>query len=551
MKPFNLSQYMLTLSQAAGAGLVGYNASNTYPAGSVGAAIKANAAMLPSATLTPGSVAFAGAGGRLAEDNANFFWDDANNRLGIGMNNPALPLQVKDTIGVKSVATGYTSIFLDGFRNYGLQALPSADGGGGLRFIDNTATRELLRFKVDGSTSIPSSVAAVSFSISPASNFYLGALGASAHPLINWDANDYTEYDQANNALNFVIAGAMPLQVMTHAVNVENLAASTSITAGVDITAVRDVIASRNMAVANAIYTQNGPGFGPAVFIGNDCGLWDVNIADCFAIRGNTNNNNGYITFGTNNIRLGCNANDNRLIYGAGTFAYGMVQSQATGLSCGFQMWNPNVGHDYRLIAKDAGHLAITNETIGVEYVAHRADGNTYAYNDWYFQNSISVTFSVFGGGYNGSVAGTHTFLERNGTCIGTWTTNTDYNAFVFNRLGPTVGTVWCTAGGTSYNSSSDVRLKTNIIDSPLDTGAIIDVLKVRAFDWRDHDEHVRLGFVAQEVFPIYPEAVTIPTIEDDPELHPWTMDVAKFVPLLIKEMQALRARVAELEAKP
>lgn len=38
------------------------------------------------ATFTPGSVIFAGASGVLAEDNANLFWDDSGDRLGIGIN---------------------------------------------------------------------------------------------------------------------------------------------------------------------------------------------------------------------------------------------------------------------------------------------------------------------------------------------------------------------------------------------------------------------------------------------------------------------------------
>lgn len=41
---------------------------------------------------TPGSVLFVGAGGVLAEDNANLFWDDVNQRLGIGTNAPAVGL---------------------------------------------------------------------------------------------------------------------------------------------------------------------------------------------------------------------------------------------------------------------------------------------------------------------------------------------------------------------------------------------------------------------------------------------------------------------------
>lgn len=41
------------------------------------------AADLPATGFTQGSVIFAGAAGVLTEDNANFFWDDANNRLGL------------------------------------------------------------------------------------------------------------------------------------------------------------------------------------------------------------------------------------------------------------------------------------------------------------------------------------------------------------------------------------------------------------------------------------------------------------------------------------
>ncbi|OHB13696.1 MAG: hypothetical protein A3G05_02080 [Candidatus Zambryskibacteria bacterium RIFCSPLOWO2_12_FULL_45_14] len=39
-------------------------------------------------SATEGSVLFAGASGVLAQDNANFFWDDTNNRLGIGSTTP-------------------------------------------------------------------------------------------------------------------------------------------------------------------------------------------------------------------------------------------------------------------------------------------------------------------------------------------------------------------------------------------------------------------------------------------------------------------------------
>jgi len=52
---------------------------------------------LPS--LTSGSVLFSN-GSTIAQDNASFFWDDTNNRLGIGLNNPDYALTVAGSINV-------------------------------------------------------------------------------------------------------------------------------------------------------------------------------------------------------------------------------------------------------------------------------------------------------------------------------------------------------------------------------------------------------------------------------------------------------------------
>lgn len=43
---------------------------------------------ITNSSMTSGSVLFAGASGIMSQDNANFFWDDTNNRLGIGNNSP-------------------------------------------------------------------------------------------------------------------------------------------------------------------------------------------------------------------------------------------------------------------------------------------------------------------------------------------------------------------------------------------------------------------------------------------------------------------------------
>ena len=58
--------------------------------------------------LTQGSALFAGANGVILEDNANFFWDDTNNRLGIGTTNPGQALSIDgnlEFIGAQTIST--------------------------------------------------------------------------------------------------------------------------------------------------------------------------------------------------------------------------------------------------------------------------------------------------------------------------------------------------------------------------------------------------------------------------------------------------------------
>ena|SRR5665213_1535825 len=53
-------------------------------------------------TLTQGSVVFTGANGGDTQDNANFFWDATNLRLGIGTTSPTATLAVGSNSGSAS-----------------------------------------------------------------------------------------------------------------------------------------------------------------------------------------------------------------------------------------------------------------------------------------------------------------------------------------------------------------------------------------------------------------------------------------------------------------
>ena len=58
--------------------------------------------------FTPGSLVFAGASGVYSQDNSNFFWDDSNNRLGIGTSSPVATLHVAGSSTVFGTGEGGT-----------------------------------------------------------------------------------------------------------------------------------------------------------------------------------------------------------------------------------------------------------------------------------------------------------------------------------------------------------------------------------------------------------------------------------------------------------
>jgi len=81
-----------------------------------------------STALTTGSIPFATTSGYLTEDNTNFFWDDTNNRLGIGTASPLSALDVKGTLTLSGATSGYVAFAPAADAGSTTYTLPSADG---------------------------------------------------------------------------------------------------------------------------------------------------------------------------------------------------------------------------------------------------------------------------------------------------------------------------------------------------------------------------------------------------------------------------------------
>ena len=100
--------------------------------------------------------------------------------------------------------------------------------------------------------------------------------------------------------------------------------------------------------------------------------------------------------------------------------------------------------------------------------------------------------------------------------------------------------------------ATSDARFKDNV--TPLgDVGSIIDSLEPVCFDWKQNTEHNFLqsrdvGFLAQDVESVLNGEEYADSVVSKGDVYGLAYE--KLVPLLIKEIQQLRARVATLEAE-
>lgn len=118
--------------------------------------------------------------------------------------------------------------------------------------------------------------------------------------------------------------------------------------------------------------------------------------------------------------------------------------------------------------------------------------------------------------------------------------------------------------GNAAIQVSSDQRLKTNIIDTTMAAVNKINQVRVVDFNWDDpsdtayNNRNARgtwTGVIAQELIDIFPFAVNAPRNEDDLTIDndsdtKWQVDQGNLVPVLMKAIQELSAKVETLETE-
>ncbi len=116
---------------------------------------------------------------------------------------------------------------------------------------------------------------------------------------------------------------------------------------------------------------------------------------------------------------------------------------------------------------------------------------------------------------------------------------NTD-NGHSLGQSGLRWSSVWAVNG---VINTSDANLKTNILNSPYGLNEIMQMKPVQ-YNWKTNpDEDLQIGFLAQDIQKIIPEAVVVPANGD-----PLGMKYSELIPVLVKAIQEQQKRIDELE---
>jgi len=113
------------------------------------------------------------------------------------------------------------------------------------------------------------------------------------------------------------------------------------------------------------------------------------------------------------------------------------------------------------------------------------------------------------------------------------------------------VGTIKTTGTSTQFNTSSDYRLKENVV-TDWDATTRLKQLKPSRFNFITDANTTLDGFIAHEVANVVPESISgdKDAVDADGNIDPQGIDQSKLVPLLTKALQEAMAKIETLEAK-
>ena len=285
-----------------------------------------------------------------------------------------------------------------------------------------------------------------------------------------------------------------------------------------------------------------------------------------------------YITGGS--IQVGDSPNQTFIGEGTGDFT-GAVSAK-TFTENGTSLVNKYMGIQsangfYGMTAAGANNVWIRTTTLGLIPYQSGGSGSLGAsswpfstiYGKTIYENGTALSSKYAASGHNHS----GTYLPMSGgTLTGTLackTTDGTSSRYVICSGDDThrIGRIWLNsttrlyihgcANSTTYATysaevaASDIRLKTNIDDVEIKSAlAVIDRIRLHAFDWKDTDAHQRIGVIADELEALDPMLADGGGTDEDGNMNIKTVNTFYLQGYEVKAIQELHAEVKSLKAE-
>ncbi len=199
--------------------------------------------------------------------------------------------------------------------------------------------------------------------------------------------------------------------------------------------------------------------------------------------------------------------------------------------------------------ARSTAMGAYTNAPSGYETVIGRYNTD-YTPADTVEWNSADRLFVIGNGTY--STKNNAITVLKNG-CVGLQTINAPtYALELANNITDSVGR----GRAYAWETYSDGRLKSNRQTLPYGLNEIMQLQPIKYFHHNSSIENgkiiidekgaINIGFIAQDIYKIIPELVTVP---NDENTNLWSMNYEKLTPVLVKAIQEQQAIIEDLKS--
>jgi hypothetical protein len=231
--------------------------------------------------------------------------------------------------------------------------------------------------------------------------------------------------------------------------------------------------------------------------------------------------------------------------------AYGsLAQSSSGNIELSFNSYNSGAGA-YKYLQTDTASLYRASSVHSWFVAPSGTAGNAITFTQAMTLDASGKLNLGVASPYNAARLTVQSAGGAGGISVAIQNDDDSYYAINFrNSSGTSCGSISCTTSSTSFNVSSDYRLKEAV--QPLTGGLTrVNALKPSIYKWKVNGSTGE-GFIAHELADVVPFAVTgdKDAVDADGKPSYQGVDLSKLVPILVAAIQELTARVQTLEAK-